>query len=139
MKIRGGEEGKSAFLFLLEKAREKRTKDRKKTALLSPSHPLSLPLLKKNSKTNMTIFLLIFLASLHSLEMETEEKTSFFFSRSSFFWNGQERKKTGFVFLFFLFSSLIENELETRRRRRKLADSSFIPSHLYSLEGRNRK
>ena len=119
---------------------ERKTDERGEENNIAFSLSSSLPsLAQKEFENEHDHFSPHFLAPLHSLEMEMEEKTSFFFSRSSFFRNGQERKKTGFAFLFFLFSSLIENELETRRRRRKLADSSFIPSHLYSLEGRNRK
>ena len=70
-------------LFLLEKAREKRTKEGKKTALLSPYHPLS---------------------SLVQKEFENEHNhfPSYFSRLTPFFRNGNGRENLFFLLFLFL-------------------------------------
>ena len=69
-------------LFLLEKAREKRTKEGKKTALLSPYHPLSSLVQKE-------------------FENEHDHFPSYFSRLTPFFRNGNGRENLFFLLSFF--------------------------------------
>ena len=92
-------------LFLLEKAREKRTKEGKKTALLSPYHPLSSLVQKE-------------------FENEHDHFPSYFSRLTPFFRNGNGRENLFFLLSFFL---LLEWAREEKNRVRFPLLSIFLP------------